>query len=223
MALRDQSVPFSKRTIFVAGNTKEKESTARPRACRATKNPCPLKGVRALRVSARRHRKDTPFFLFLSLSLSLSLSLFFKNRVAKRMRPGTRRENLSRTATQTIRYQMAGSRSHRVQCHSNWRLIVGRSHRGKVESCGRFVWESIPSRFHLKLPPSPDRTILPASRRDQDVRFPQTQNYPTIWRTFNERQSIWRPTLCVICKLVQMLDALQFKEFKKKKIEGDII
>jgi len=167
------------------------------------------------------HRAATPQrHSFLSLSLSLSLFLFFKNRVAKRMRPGTRRENLSRTATQTIRYQMAGSRSHRVQCHSNWRLIVGRSHRGKVESCGRFVWESIPSRFHLKLPPSPDRTILPASRRDQDVRFPQTQNYPTIWRhSTNVNQSgdqryVW------YVNLFRCLTRCNLRSLKKKRSKG---
>jgi len=45
MALRDQSVPFSRRKIFVADNTKEKESTARPRACWQTKDSCPLKGA----------------------------------------------------------------------------------------------------------------------------------------------------------------------------------
>lgn len=74
----------------------------------ATKDPRPLKGARALRVTARRHRKETP--------LSFAPS---GNRVAGRERVQERGQRTCRARRQTIRYQMAGSRSHRVQCHSN--------------------------------------------------------------------------------------------------------
>lgn len=84
-------------------DTKEKESIAT-----ATKDSRPLKGARALRVTARRHRKEL-------------LSLTPSGIASRSERVQERGERTCRARRQTIRYQMAGSRSHRVQCHSNWR------------------------------------------------------------------------------------------------------
>lgn len=61
----------------------------------------------ALRVTARRHRKET------------SLLSWIASRGDQRI---TRSENLSRSRRQTIRYQMVARWLHRVQCHSNWRI-----------------------------------------------------------------------------------------------------
>lgn len=172
---RDQSVSPLEMQIFVTCDTKGKESTAR---LRATKEPRPLKGARPLRVTARRHRKETPLS-FTPLEIASR-----GERVQER---GER--NLSRTATNN-----SVPDDGRIACN----VTPTDADRRKVVSGKSGVLRSSRLRIdpiEISFKP-PDRTVLAASRRDQDVRFCRRRTIRRLEETSDERSSIWRALKC---------------------------
>lgn len=113
----------------------------RLRVHRATKDSLPSER----RPGVACHRSATP-------QRNPSLSHPFGNRVAGRQCIGECGERSCRAWRQTIRYQMTvASRAMSLQLT----LIGGRSHRGKVGSCGRSVLRIDPVEISFKPPTAP--------------------------------------------------------------------
>lgn len=212
MALRDQSVPFSRCTIFVAGNTKEKESTARPRACRQQRILALWKTLGHC-VSPRGDTAKT------LLSLSLSLSVLQESRRKTNASRNAERELVAHGDTDNSvpdgRLTVA-SRAVSLQLTSDRRKVASGKSGVLRSSCLRI--DSI----EISFKPRPHHSPCVTSRSRRPVS--QTQNYSTIWR-HPTNVNLWRP-LKYMCDVQtcssRRLTCCNLRSLKKK-IEGDII
>lgn len=190
--------------IFVAGDTKGKESAARLRVRRQQRILCPLKGGC---VSPRDDtaKKPSPF------------SLTERNRVAERVQE--RGERTCRARRQTIRCQMTGSRT-RIACS------VTPTDRRKVASGKSGVLRSSclridPIGISFKPPTAPfsPRHVEIKTSGSADVELSDDSRTTP---TSDERSSVRRPLKCTREPRRVAICRTSFrKEREKKGIEGD--